>query len=110
MGVVVPDSLPADAGKLSLITRTVIKCTDFAVKQKQCIQLRLIKAAAYHALAREIHLQQFVTEEKYCYWLQRLIFSLCALTLVSVVKNPCIRSLDVLFIVKLNLYTSMDVH
>ena len=34
MGVVVPDSLPADAGKLSLITRTVIKCADFAVKLK----------------------------------------------------------------------------
>lgn len=64
MGVVVPDSLPADAGKLSLITHTVIKCTDFTVKLKQCIQLRLIKSTAYHALASEIHFQQFVTEEK----------------------------------------------
>lgn len=92
MGAVVPDSLPADAEKLSLITRAVIKCTDFAVKQKQCIQLRLIKAAAYHALARGIHLQQFVPVEKYCYWLQRLIssLSLSALTFVSVAKNPCI--------------------
>lgn len=88
-GVVVLDLLPTDAGKLSLITRTVIKCTDFTVKLKQCIQLRLIKAAACHALAREIHLQQFVLEEKYCCWLQQLIFSLHALMLVSVVKNPC---------------------
>ena len=87
MGVVGPASVPADAGKLSLITRTVIKCADFTVKQKQCIQLRLIKAAAYHALACEIHLQQFVMEEKYCCLLRRLIFSLCALTLVSVVKK-----------------------
>lgn len=65
MGVVVLDSLPADAGKLSFITQTVIKCTNFAIKLKQCIQLCLIKAAAHHALACEIHLLQFVPEEKW---------------------------------------------
>lgn len=32
MAVVVLYSLPADTGKLSLITQTVIKCTDFPVK------------------------------------------------------------------------------
>lgn len=62
MGVVVPDSIPAEAGKLSLITQTVMKHIDFAIKPKQCIQLRLIKPV-YHAFPCEIHSKEFVTDK-----------------------------------------------
>lgn len=57
-----PDSIPTEAGKLSLITQTVIKRGEFAVKPKQCIQLRLIKPVEL-AFACEIHSKEFVMEE-----------------------------------------------
>lgn len=83
MWAALPDSRPADAGKLPLINRAVIKCTSAAVEQKQCIPLRPITAAADHAPASGIYLQQFAMEEKYCYWLLLINFSLSELRRVS---------------------------
>lgn len=85
MEVVVQRSLPTDAGKLTLITGTVIKCGDFAVKQSNAF------GSSNKVLRRLCTCQWFICsslfQEKYCYWLHQLIVSISALTRVCVVKK-----------------------